>query len=47
MSSIKEGSLIQARQAYITESECIKETLEYFDEDVYSKAVKLLKMLKG
>lgn len=43
MSVMKKESLIQAKQAYITESECIKEMLEYFDEDVYSKAVDLLK----
>ena len=40
---MRKESLIQAKQAYITESECIKEMLEYFDEDVYSKAVDLLK----
>lgn len=43
MSAMKKESLIQAKQAYILESECIKEMLEYFDEDVYSKAVDLLK----
>lgn len=43
MSFMKKESLIQAKQAYITESECIKEMLEYFDEEVYSKAVELLK----
>lgn len=43
MSFMKKESLIQARQAYITESECIKEMLEHFDEDIYSKAVELLK----
>lgn len=36
-------ALSQAKQAYITESECIKEMLNYFDEEVYSKAVDLLK----
>lgn len=43
MSFMKKESLIQAKQAYITESECIKEMLAYFDEEVYSKAVELLK----
>ena len=33
----------QAKQAYIIESECIKEMAEHFDEEVYSKAVELLK----
>lgn len=32
-----------ARQAFITESECIMKMLDYFDEDIYSKAVELLK----
>lgn len=36
-------ALNQAKQAYIIESECIKEMAEYFDEEVYSKAVELLK----
>jgi len=36
-------ALKMARQAYITESECIMKMLEYFDEEVYSKAVELLK----
>ena len=40
---MKKESLLQARQAYITESECIKEMLAYFEEDVYGKAVELLK----
>lgn len=40
---MKKESLLQARQAYITESECIKEMLAYFDEEVYGKAVELLK----
>ena len=43
MSSMRKESLIQAKQAYITESECIKEMLDYFDEDVFAKAVELLK----
>lgn len=43
MSFMKKESLIQARQAYIIESECIKEMLEHFDEEVYSNAVELLK----
>ena len=40
---MKKEALFQARQAYITESECIKEMLAYFDEEVYGKAVELLK----
>lgn len=40
---MKQEALLMARQAYITESECIKEMLAYFDEEVYSKAVELLK----
>lgn len=40
---MKKEALLQARQAYITESECIMQMLNYFDEEVYSKAVELLK----
>lgn len=40
---MRKEALIQAKQAYITESECIARMLEYFDEEVYSKAVSLLK----
>ena len=40
---MKKEALLQAKQAYITESECIKEMLAYFDEEVYGKAVELLK----
>ncbi len=36
-------ALNQAKQAYIIESECIKEMAEHFDEEVYSKAVEFLK----
>lgn len=36
-------ALRMAKEAYITESECIKTMAEYFDEEVYSKAVELLK----
>lgn len=39
---MKTEALLQAKQAYITEYECIKEMLDYFDEDAYSKAVELL-----
>lgn len=35
-------ALLMAKQAYITESECIKEMLAYFDEEVYGRAVTLL-----
>lgn len=40
---MKEQALIQAKNAFITEYECIKEMLEHFDESAYSKAVELLK----
>ena len=40
---MKKEALLQARQAYITESECIMQMLNYFDEEVYGKAVELLK----
>lgn len=40
---MKKEALIQAKQAYIIESECIREMLEHFDEEVYSNAVELLK----
>ncbi len=40
---MKKEALEQAKQAYITEYECIKEMQNYFDEDVYSDAVELLK----
>lgn len=33
----------QAKNAYLIESECIKNMLDYFDEDAFSKAVELLK----
>ena len=36
-------ALRMAKEAYITESECIREMAEYFDEEAYSKAVELLK----
>lgn len=32
-----------AKQAYITEYECIREMLNYFDENVYCDAIQLLK----
>lgn len=40
---MKKEALLQAKKAYITESECIAKMLDYFDEDVYSRAVDLLK----
>lgn len=43
MSDMKKESLLQAKQAYAIESECIKQMLEYFDESAYSAAVELLK----
>ncbi len=36
-------ALARAKDAYKIESECIAEMLNHFDEDVYSKAVDLLK----
>lgn len=39
---MKKEALLSAKQAYITEYECVKEMLDYFDEDAYSKAVELL-----
>ncbi len=36
-------ALLRAKEAYIIEAECIKEMAEHFDEEVYSKAVELLK----
>ncbi len=41
--AMKSKALEMAKKAYITESECIKEMLEHFDEDVFGKAVELLK----
>ena len=40
---MKKEALESAKQAYITESECLREMLNYFDEASYSKAVELLK----
>ena len=40
---MKKEALLQARQAYITESECIRKMLDYFEEETYSEAVELLK----
>ncbi len=40
---IREESIRQAKEAYLIESECIKNMLEYFDEEAFSKAVELLK----
>ena len=40
---MKKEALLQAKKAYITDSECIAKMLDYFDEDVYSRAVDLLK----
>ena len=39
---MKQESLLQAKNAYKIESECIEKMLEYFDEDAFSKAVELL-----
>ncbi len=40
---MKKEALEAAKNAYIIESECIKEMLDYFDEEAFSKAVDLLK----
>ena len=40
---MKNEALIQAKNAYKIESECIMEMLEFFDEEAFSKAVDLLK----
>ncbi len=40
---MKNESLKQAMQVYEIESECIKNMAEYFDEEVFDKAVTLLK----
>ena len=40
---MRKEAIEQAKNAYLIESECIKEMLNYFDEDVYAKAVDLLK----
>ena len=40
---MKKEALEQAKKAYITESECIAEMANYFDEEVFGKAVELLK----
>ncbi len=39
---MKNEALIQAKNAYLTEAECIEKMLEYFDEDAFSKAVEIL-----
>jgi D-arabinose 5-phosphate isomerase GutQ len=43
VNKLKKESLIQAKNAYKIESECIESMLEYFDEGAFSKAVELLK----
>lgn len=40
---MKKETLAAAKAAYITESECIKEMAEYFDEEAFGRAVELLK----
>ena len=40
---MKKEALEQAKNAYITESECIAEMANYFDEEAFGKAVELLK----
>ena len=39
---MKKESLEQAKNAYKIEEECIREMVEYFDEEQFSKAVELL-----
>lgn len=40
---MKEESIIQAKNAYKIERECIEKMLDYFDEEAFSRAVELLK----
>jgi len=40
---MKRESLEMARAAYLTESECIREMMDHFDEDAYAAAIDLLK----
>ena len=40
---MKKEALAAAKAAFVTESECIKEMAEYFDEAAYSEAAELLK----
>ena len=40
---MKKEAVEMAKKAYLTESECILKMLDYFDEEVYSQAVELLK----
>jgi D-arabinose 5-phosphate isomerase GutQ len=40
---MKKEAIEMAKKAYLTESECILKMFDYFDEEVYSKAVELLK----
>ena len=40
---MKKESLDAAKAAFVTESECIQEMAEYFDEAAYSEAAELLK----
>lgn len=40
---MKDNSLKQAKDVYLIEKECIEKMADFFDEDAYSKAVKLLK----
>ena len=39
---MKKETLEMARRAYITESECIREMAERFEEEAFGKAVKML-----
>lgn len=40
---LKKETLDMAKKAYITESECIREAADHFDEEAYGKAAGLLK----
>lgn len=40
---MKPASLEQAKQVYEIEKECIEKMAEYFDEEVYGKAIEMLK----
>ena len=40
---MKKESLMAAKNAYMIESDCLREMLDYFDEEAFGKAVALLK----
>ena len=40
---IKQEAILQAKEAYRIESECLEKMLDFFDETAFAKAVELLK----